>query len=132
VDPATGPAAGLQALANDESSTGPESTEEPPLACYVTASCPKKPVPAACRKTRKIVFHLHAGRRGRIVEVRVYVDKRRVLHRRGHRLRSVSIGRLPAGKHRIRVVTRANTGVRHISIRKVRGCALTPPHTRRG
>jgi triacylglycerol esterase/lipase EstA (alpha/beta hydrolase family) len=131
VDPATGPAAGLQALYDDESSTGPETKEEPPLACYVTASCPRPPKPHTCTATREIVFHLHAGRRGRIVEVRVFVDGRRVLHRRAHRLRVVSIGRLPAGKHTIRVVTRANTGVRHISVRKVRGCALTPPHTRR-
>jgi hypothetical protein len=77
------------------------------------------------------VFHLHAGRRGRIVEVRVYVDGRRVLHRRGHRLRTVSIGRLPAGRHSIRVVTRASTGAGHVSVRRVRGCALTPPHTHR-
>ena len=132
VDPVTGPAAGLQALANDENSTGPETTEEPPLACYVTAACPKPKPSATCTATRKIVFHLHAGPRGRIIEVRVFVDGQRVLHRRAHRLRTVSIGRLRSGRHTIRVVTRANTGVRHISIRKVRGCALTPPHTRRG
>lgn len=131
VDPATGPAAGLQALYNDESSTGPETKGEPPLACYVTAACPKPKSPRACTSTRRIVFHLHAGRRGRIVEVRVFVDKHRVLHRRGHRLRAVSIGRLKAGRHTIRVVTRAATGVRHISVRHVRGCKLTPPHTRR-
>ncbi len=131
VDPVTGPAAGVQALYNDENSTGPESSSEPPLACYVTATCKKAAPPAACASTRKIVFHLHAGRRGRIVEVKVYVDKHRVLHRRGRRLTKVSIGHLPRGKHTIRVVTRAATGVRHLSVRKVRGCSLTPPHTRR-
>src|SRR5436190_17521908 len=39
IDPVTGPAAGLQALYDDETSTGPETPAEPPLACYVLASC---------------------------------------------------------------------------------------------
>ena len=39
INPATGPAAGLQALYDDETSTGPETPSEPPLACYVFASC---------------------------------------------------------------------------------------------
>jgi pimeloyl-ACP methyl ester carboxylesterase len=129
IDPATGPAAGLQAFYNNQSSTGPEATSEPPLACYVLASC--KPAAATCAATRVVRFHLHAGKRGRIVAVDVYVDKRRIRHRRAHRIRTISIGRLPAGSHTIRVVTRASTGVRHVSVRKVRGCRLTKPHTRR-
>jgi hypothetical protein len=133
VDPATGPAAGLQAFYDDESSTGPESSSEPPLACYVFASCRVSTAPAGqCASTRRIVFHLHAGRRGRIVRVAVYLDGRRIRHRSAHRIRTISIGRLRSGRHTIRVVTTASTGVRHISVRRVRGCRLTKPHTRRG
>jgi hypothetical protein len=133
VDPATGPAAGLQAFYDDESSTGPESSSEPPLACYVFASCRVSTVPAGqCASTRRIVFHLHAGPRGRIVRVAVYLDGRRIRHRSAHRIRTISIGRLRSGRHTIRVVTTASTGIRHISVRKVRSCKLTKPHTRRG
>ena len=39
VDPVTGPAAGLQAFYDDETSTGPKTASEPPLACYVFARC---------------------------------------------------------------------------------------------
>ena len=137
VDPVTGPAAGIQGLKDDESSTGPETSGEPPLPCYVfVTGCAQGRIGApspqtVCARSRKLVFHLHAGRRGRIVAADVYVDRKRVSHRRGRRLRTVSIGTLPAGNHTIRVVTRANTGVRHESLRTLRGCALSKPHNRR-
>jgi hypothetical protein len=50
VNPVTGPAAGLQAFYDDESSTGPTTASEPPLACYVFASCqPKTAAQPSCR-----------------------------------------------------------------------------------
>ena len=61
----------------------------------------------------------------------MYIDKKRVAHRRGRRIRSISIGRLPAGRHTITVKTLAATGVRHVSVRKLNGCALSKPHNRR-
>ncbi len=129
VDPATGPAAGLQAFYDDESSTGPESTQEPPLACYVFASCRTSASNRRlCSKTRRIRFRFH----GHFVHVKVYVDGKRVRNKHGHRIRSVKLGRLTAGRHTIRVVSVAASGRRHVSVRKVRDCKLTKPHTRRG
>jgi pimeloyl-ACP methyl ester carboxylesterase len=128
IDPATGPAAGAQAFNNNRSSTGPESSSEPPLACYVLASCSTAAAaPKACSKTRKVRFRLH----GHFVRVDVYLDGKRIRHKRGRRISSVSIGRLKAGKHTIKVVSVARSGKRHVSVRKVRGCKLTKPRTRR-
>jgi hypothetical protein len=130
VNPATGPAAGLQAFYDDESSTGPESTSEPPLACYVYASCKVASTAPACSKTRVLRFRVHAGRRGRIIRVVIYFDGKPVMRRHAHRITRVSLGRAPAGSHTIRVVSTAATRQRHISVRKVRGCKLTKPKTR--
>ena len=130
VNPATGPAAGLQAFYDDESSTGPESTSEPPLACYVYASCKVASTAPACSKTRVLRFRVHAGRRGRIVRVVIYFDGKRVIRRHAHRIKRVSLGRAPAGSHTIKVVSTSATGQRHISVRRVRGCKLTKPRTR--
>jgi hypothetical protein len=129
IDPAVGPAAGLQAFYNNQSSTGPESSSEPPLACYVFASCKTSAsnTSATCPSTRSIRFRLR-GRR--YVRVDVYLDGKRIRHKRGHRIRSVSIGRLKAGRHTIKVVSVAASGGRHVSVRKVRGCKLTKPRTR--
>jgi hypothetical protein len=130
IDPATGPAAGVQAFNNNRSSTGPESSSEPPLACYVLASC-KTTTPASaknCPSTRRIRFRLH----GHFVRVSVYLDGKRIRHRRGRHITSVAIGRLKRGRHTIKVVSVAASGGRHVSVRKVRGCKLTKPRTHRG
>ena len=59
-DVVTGPAAGIQAFNNNRSSTGPESSSEPPLACYVFASCrTSTPSAGTCQSTRAIRFKLH-------------------------------------------------------------------------
>ncbi len=44
VSPVTGPPAGLIALYDDETSTGPTGTHEPPLACYVLLACRERTV----------------------------------------------------------------------------------------
>jgi hypothetical protein len=127
VDPATGPAAGAQAFYNNQSSTGPESQSEPPLACYVFASCKTTASTGSqCASTRAIRFKLH----GRFVRVDVYLDGKRIRHKRGRRITSVSIGRLKSGNHTVKVVSVARSGGRHVSVRKVRGCKLTKPRTR--
>jgi hypothetical protein len=131
IDPATGPAAGLQALYDDESSTGPETTSEPPLACYVFAPCKFGAGSQTCAGKARVRFGLHASRRERIVAANVYVDGRRVARRRGHRLRSIAFKRPKSGKHTIKLVTRASDGVRRLSVRQMRGCKIGRPRGRR-
>jgi hypothetical protein len=131
INPVTGPGAGLQAFYDDESSTGPETPSEPPLACYVFASCKLGTLGRTCTATRRLRFGLHHGRRERIVAVKAYVDGHRVVRRRGHRLRSIRLKALRAGKHRIKIITRASDGVRRMSVRRVRGCKVGRPRGRR-
>jgi hypothetical protein len=130
----TGPAAGLQALYDDESSTGPETTSEPPLACYVFASC-RIAGPAAprsrCAARRALRLRLPAGRRERVVAADVFVDGHRRGRHRGHRLRFLTLRPLRAGYHRIVVVSRTANGIRRLSELRVRGCAVGRLHTRR-
>jgi hypothetical protein len=54
INPVTGPAAGLQAFYDDQSSTGPTTSSEPPLACYVFAACKLQPQMRACRRSHRI------------------------------------------------------------------------------
>ena len=131
IDPVTGPGAGLQALYDDESSTGPETTSEPPLACYVFASCKLGAEGRACTGTARVRFGLHRSRRERIVAANAYVDGRRVARRRGHRLRSITFKRPKAGKHTIKLVTRASDGVRRMSVRRMQDCKIGHPRGRR-
>jgi pimeloyl-ACP methyl ester carboxylesterase len=137
IDPATGPAAGIKAFYDDESSTGPETPSEPPLACYVYASCVFASAGqpgskgASCTGTGALRFRLHHWRHERIVAADVYVDGKRVRRRRGHSISSVAIGPVSAAHRRIRIITRSSRGVRRSSVRAVLGCKLGKPHTRR-
>jgi hypothetical protein len=133
VDPVTGPGAGLQALYNDESSTGPETTSEPPLACYVFASCKIAGLGngSTCPGKRRIRYRLRVGRHERIVAARAYVDGHRVARRRAHRIRSIVVRRPRAGRHVIKLVSRASDGVRRMSVRRMRGCKIGRAHGRR-
>jgi hypothetical protein len=87
--------------------------------------------PATCTGTRALRFGLRARRGRRIVAVDVYVDGKRVRHKRGRRLTSIAIGRVAASHRSIRVVTRAVNGARWSSVRAVHGCTVGKPHTRR-
>jgi hypothetical protein len=149
VNPVTFPADGLHALIDVETSSGDTVTHEPPLACYVTASCPAGGAPLAgarggatgCANARRLVFRLPTAGRARIVAVAVYVDGRRVRRVRGRRLRSVRLPPLPSrGVHRIRIVTTTSAGRRRTTIRRYRACTRAvrrsatrrPPASRRG
>lgn len=120
VDPVTGPAAGLQALYDDETSTGPTTAQEPSLACYVFAACKLRTAAPVC--TGSLVVRLHGS--GRIRAVSVYVDGRRLVHRRGRAIETVRLGRLPQGAHRIRIVTWNQNRARHVSRYRTSGCRL--------
>jgi hypothetical protein len=135
IDPVTGPASGLQALYDDESSTGPETTSEPPLACYVFASCavggPSAQARARCATRRSLRLRLPVGRRERVVAADGFVDGHRAGRHRGHRLRWLALRRPRTGYHRILVLTRTANGVRRVSELRLRGCRVGRIHTRR-
>ena len=149
VNPLTFPADSMRALVDVETSSGDTVTHEPPLACYVTASCPATGAPLAgargaptgCANAGRLIFRLPTAGRVRIVSAAVYVDGRRVRRVRGRRLTSVRLPPLPSrGVHTIRIVTTTSTGRRRTTVRRYRACSRSlkrstrrrPPASRRG
>jgi dienelactone hydrolase len=76
-----------------------------------------------CPTGRKLRFKLRKPRRQRVVAVRAYVNGKRIVRRRGRRLRAVVLSPLPGrGTFRVRIVARTNRGVRVITRRAYRDC----------
>jgi hypothetical protein len=139
VDPVTFPTDSAQAAIDVETSSSPTLYAEPPLACYVTLSCPAGAGsgPAIgggpsnrCIDARYWTFRVHAGS-ARVVEAVIFVNGRRAARVRGHRLRTVTLPPLARGDYVVRIVTRASDGSRRVSVRRYRGCAKSRPTTRR-
>jgi predicted acyl esterase len=80
-----------------------------------------------CLDRRKFRFKLHHLRGQRVTSVRVYVNRRLVVKRRGRNLRFVSIKKLPLGLFKVRIVKRTNDGHRTITTRYYKGCRKTRP-----
>jgi hypothetical protein len=87
------------------------------------------PPPPPCLDTRRFHFHLHGLPHQRVVRAIVYIDGRRVLRRRGHRLKFLDVTQRPSGNFTIRIVTITDRGNRVVSRRKYRGCTKRRPHT---
>ncbi len=85
-----------------------------------------------CVDRRKFSFRLHHGPRARVVRVRVYVNGKRKLSRRGHDIRRVTLKRLPKGTFKVRIVATQSSGSKLISTRTYRGCKKSRPKTHRG
>ena len=120
VNPVTGPGAGLKALIDDETSPSRTIFAEPPLKCYVTATCPPTITrsAASCR-TRTIVLRM-PGRH--VVVANVYINGRRVKHVRRRHLRTVRITNAPAHGFMLKLVTRTNRGVRRVRLHHYGAC----------
>ena len=83
-----------------------------------------------CVDRRKFRFRLHHAPGARVVRVRVYVNGRRRLARRGRSVRAVTLRRLPRGTFRVRIVAIQSSGSKLISTRTYRGCRKSRPRTR--
>jgi uncharacterized protein len=85
-----------------------------------------------CIDRRKFSFKLHARRGDRVTRVRVYVNGKRVLSRRGRNLKSVTLTKLPLGKFTVKILT--NTAKHHStkSVRTYKGCKKSRPHVTHG
>lgn len=78
---------------------------------------------------RQLGFKLHPTRFGPIRRVRVLIDGRTVLDRRGRRLAAISV-HLPKRRPLvIKVLAYDSHGLARTSVRRVAGCAKTRPHT---
>lgn len=61
------------------------------------------------------------------VEVIAFVNGKRKRIRRGHALRSITLGRLPHKRFTVRIVTTLSSGTKRISTRTFHGCRKTTP-----
>src|SRR3954463_15365528 len=90
-----------------------------PLAAGLPGS-QKKP---RCVDRRRFTFKIHQPHGGgRVVKVEAFVNGKRVLRRKGHKITKISLRRLPKKTFRVRIVATTNRGSRTISVRTYRGC----------
>ncbi len=106
-------------------------TSDGPTAVVIGGCGSALPAARGCVDRRKFSFRLHHARRARVVDVRVYVNGKRRVHRRGHDIRRVTLRRLPKRRFRVRIVATQNRGSKLISTRTYRGCRKSRPHTHR-
>src|SRR3954469_14368801 len=81
-----------------------------------------------CIDRRKFSFRLHARHGDRVTRVRVYVNGKRVVNRRGHNLKRVTLKRLPLGKFTVKILTNTARGHSTRSVRMYKGCKKSRPH----
>jgi predicted acyl esterase len=81
-----------------------------------------------CVDRRKFTFRLRHVRGQRVVRVAAFVDGKRVLKRRGHNIRSITIRKLPLGKFRVKIVKITNDRHKTTTVRVYKGCRKGRPH----
>lgn len=81
------------------------------------------------RCTRKVTFHVHQPRHGRVVTVDAYAKGKRIRHLHRHRIRRIVLHGLPRGSFKLRIVATTNRGSRTVSVRRYRGCRKGKPRT---
>jgi hypothetical protein len=90
-----------------------------------------KPVRAKATTCRmKVIVRLRVPRHERITRVTVYRGHRRVLRRRGARLRRISLAHFSKGKVTLRVVETPPHGARFTLTVHVRDCRVSSPRRR--
>jgi hypothetical protein len=89
------------------------------------------PPKSQCIDRRKFRFKIHQPPRQRVVNVQVFINGKRRYSRRGTKVTTVSIKRLPnTGTYLVRIVALTNRGNRIISTRRYKGCKKGRPSTR--
>jgi hypothetical protein len=82
----------------------------------------------SCVDHRKFSFVIHQLN-GRVVAVRAYVGKRLVRTVKGHRIRRLTLKRLPQGLFTVKIRTTTAHGAHATSVRTYRGCYKGKPKT---
>jgi ABC-2 type transport system ATP-binding protein len=97
-----------------------------PLAAGLPGS-QKKP---GCVDQRRFTFKIHQPHGGgRVVKVEAFVNGKRVLRKKGHKITRITIKKLPKKTFRVRIVATTNKGSKTISVRTYRGCKKSRPRT---
>jgi triacylglycerol esterase/lipase EstA (alpha/beta hydrolase family) len=103
--------------------TYPHVPEEPPLACYATASCPVAPATTRhCVRSSAVTLRLRTLRGHHLERVRIKADGKRLRVRRRHG-RFVARIHLRRGLTVVRISARARSGRKLGAVRRYRRCA---------
>ncbi|HEY0632400.1 MAG TPA: CocE/NonD family hydrolase C-terminal non-catalytic domain-containing protein, partial [Thermoleophilaceae bacterium] len=86
----------------------------------------------ACLDRRKFSFKVHARRGDRVTRIRVYVNGRLILSRRGHNITKLTLTKLPLGKFTVKILTNTAQGHSTKSVRTYKGCKKSRPHVSHG
>jgi hypothetical protein len=105
-------------------------TSDGPTEVVIDGCAPVLPPRRRCVDRRKFTFKLHHARGARVVDVVVFVNGRRKIHKRGRNIRSVTLKRLPRRKFRVKIVATQSGGSKLISTRTYKGCKKSRPRTR--
>jgi ABC-2 type transport system ATP-binding protein len=107
------------------------AADQRPLAVSpLAAGLPGTQKPARCVDRRRFTFKIHQPHGGgRVVKVEAFVNGKRVLRKKGHKITKIQLTRLPKKTFRVRIVATTNKGSRTISVRTYRGCTKGKPHT---
>jgi dienelactone hydrolase len=98
--------------------------------CEAAQGLPPAGKKAACVDTRAFRFRLGHAKGARVVKVKVSINGKRKLLRRGRSLTRITLGRLPKRTFRVTIVSTQSTGVTRVSTRTYRGCTKSRPRTR--
>jgi hypothetical protein len=100
---------------------------DPGAASYLTVpEAPLGPEPGAaarsCVAKRTISYRVRKPRNARIVSVAVLRGKRRLVLRRGHSVRSVTLRSPPRGRYRVKLVARDSRGRTRVAHHRISNC----------
>jgi predicted acyl esterase len=101
----------------------------PAATCSKAELATGAPAAGKCVDRRKFKFRVHQPKHGRIVRVTAFVNGKKRAVKRGKRVTSFVLNKLPKGVFTVKIVARAKSGQQTISVRKYRGCNKSRPHT---
>ena len=90
------------------------------------------PPARGCVDTRKFTWRLHHRPDATVTSVDIYVNGKRRVRRRGAKIETVTLKRLPQGTFRVRIVAKHSDGNQIVSKRRYKGCKKGKPRGRRG
>ena len=96
--------------------------------------CTKREVAAGgpkgnrCVDRRKFTFRLRHRKGQRVTRVRAYVNGRLVVKKKGRKLRTIVIRKLPLGKFKVKIVKYTNDHRKTTTVRTYKGCRKGRPH----
>jgi hypothetical protein len=82
-----------------------------------------------CVDRRKFTFRIHQPKKDRITKVVAYVNGKRNASKKGKRVTSIAVKKLPQSTFTVKIVATSAKGKRTVSVRRYKGCKKGHPTT---